>query len=219
MDTIDFKKINKDLYFPKDTPAAIEVPTMRYIMVDGKGNPNDEGGEYSSAVELLYGLSYTLKMSPKAGAAPEGYFEYVVPPLEGLWWMEDETDMDFSQKDKYCWTSMIRQPDFVAQDVFLRACGALAKKKPSIDVSKARLAVFCEGFCVQCMHGGPYSDERRTISKIETYVRSAGFEEDIGTKLPDGMIRRHHEIYLSDPRKVLPEAMKTVLRHPVRRSE
>lgn len=216
MDSIDFKKINKDLYFPKEMPAQIAVPAMKFLMVDGKGNPNTEGGEYPAAVELLYGLSYAIKMSPKSGAAPEGYFNYSVPPLEGLWWMKDELDTDFTQKDHYFWTSMIRQPDFVTQDVFVRVCETLKKKKPSVDVSKARLAVYDEGLCVQCMHVGPYRDEPRTVAKIEEYVKKAGLTEDIGTKLADGMIRRHHEIYLSDPRKSKPEAMKTVLRHPVR---
>jgi hypothetical protein len=216
MKIMDFKKEYKDLYLPKETPVQIEVPAMTFLMVDGKGNPNTEGGEYQTAVELLYGLSYAIKMSPKSGVAPEGYVDYVVPPLEGMWWMKDEQDMDFTQKDKYYWTSMIRQPDFVTQEVLARACEVVLKKKPSADLRKARLVVFTEGLCVQCMHIGPYGDEPRTVAKIEEYVKEAGLTEDIGTRLPDGMIRRHHEIYLSDPRKSKPEAMKTILRHPVR---
>ena len=215
MAATDYKKTDRTLYFPKELPSVIVVPPMTFIKVEGKGNPGEENGEYAAAVELLYGLSYTIRMSAKSGHAPEGYFEYVVPPLEGLWWMQDETDMDFSHKDKYLWTSMIRQPEFVTRDVFAWACEALRKKKPDLDVSKARLAVFSEGLCVQCMHIGPFSDERRTVAKMEAFVREEGFLEDIGTRLPDGMIRRHHEIYLSDPRKGKPEALKTVLRHPV----
>ncbi len=216
MEKLDYKKQYKDLYLPKESPAQVLIPQMNFIMVDGKGNPNKEGGEYQQAVELLYALSYTIKMSNKNNCAPDGYFEYVVPPLEGLWWLNDEADADFTQKDKYCWTSMIRQPEFVTKDVFQWACKEVEKKKPLLDVSKARLQVFEEGLCIQAMHIGPYHEEPKTIAKIENYINQNGFSNDIGSILPDGTVRRHHEIYLNDPRKTKPEKIKTILRHPVR---
>ena len=166
-DKLDYKKVYKNLYLPKCEPNLIDVPSMNFIMVEGKGNPNAEGGEYQLAVELLYGLSYTIKMSKMGKFIPTGYFEYVVPPLEGLWWMSDNT-MDFSVKDKYCWISMIRQPEFVTDEVFQWACCEVIKKKPLLDVSKAKLETFREGLCVQMMHIGPYDDEPKTITMIES---------------------------------------------------
>jgi len=210
MSVLDFKKEYKDLYAPSAVPTLINVPVMRFIMVDGKGNPNDEEGEYSSAIELLYGLSYTIKMSPKSGPAPEGYFEYVVPPLEGLWWIDDNS-MDFTQKDKYLWTMMIRQPDFADETVFEAAKETLSRKKKNPDLSKARFVTWQEGLCVQIMHIGPYEDEPASVAKIDAYIRENGLYDDIGEA------RRHHEIYLGDPRKTAPEKRKTILRHPVRR--
>lgn len=212
---LDYKKKYKDLYLPKQKPTVVDVPTMTFIMVNGSGNPNVEGGEYQQAVELLYGLSYTIKMSKKNGCQPEGYFDYVVPPLEGLWWLEEEK-MDFTQKDKYYWTSMLRQPEFVTKEVFQWACEELKRKKPQIDTSKAYLDTFTEGLCVQMMHIGPFDDESETIERIETYIKEMNFKNAISSVEPDGRIHRHHEIYLSDPRKTAPEKLKTVLRHPVR---
>jgi len=209
MGAFDFKKEYKELYQPGAAPSLIDVPAMRFIMVDGKGDPNEEGGEYQTAVELLYGLSYGIKMSPKKAPAPADYFEYVVPPLEGLWWMCDES-MNFTRKDKFAWTSMIRQPGFVDQKVFDRACDDLLRKK-KIDVSKARLVTWTEGLCVQIMHMGSFDSEEESISKIESYVKENGFVEDF----TEG--RRHHEIYLSDFRKTIPDKRRTVIRHPVHR--
>ncbi|MFT8314596.1 MAG: GyrI-like domain-containing protein [Clostridium sp.] len=211
---LDYKKEFKDLYMPKSKPTLIDVPTMNFIMVDGKGNPNEKEAEYESAVELLYALSYTIKMSKMGNYQPKGYFEYVVPPLEGLWWMKD-CKIDFSNKDKFCWTSMIRQPEFVTNEVFQWACSEIIKKKPHLDISKARLETFNEGLCVQMMHIGPYDDEPKTVEQIETYIEGNNLIDAISTIQPDGTIRRHHEIYLSDPRKTSPEKLKTVLRHPV----
>ncbi|HEY5562379.1 MAG TPA: GyrI-like domain-containing protein [Clostridiaceae bacterium] len=211
---LDYKKEYKDLYLPKNKATLIDVPTMNFIMVDGKGNPNDEGGEYQSAVELLYGLSYKIKMSKNGGSPPQVYFDYIVPPLEGLWRLNNDKK-DFTEKDKYCWTSMIRQPEFVTKEVFSWACSELKKKKPQIDVSKAYLETFTEGLCVQMMHLGSFEDESNTIVQIETFTKEQNLKNAISSLQPNGRIRRHHEIYLSDPRKTAPEKMKTVIRHPV----
>ena len=214
---MDYKKEYKDLYLPKAEPAAADVPDMNFIMVDGNGNPNEEGGEYQQAVELLYALSYTIKMSCKKGG-PEGSFDYVVPPLEGLWWLADgtSTDSDFTQKEKYCWTSMIRQPGFVTEEIFRKACGEVERKK-GLNVSKARLEHFKEGLCVQMMHIGPYDEEPASLERIQRFMEEQGYDNAIGDHGEDGRILRHHEIYLGDPRKTEPSKLKTVLRHPVRK--
>lgn len=207
---LDYKKEYKDLYGPGSRPSVIRVPEMRFIMVDGTGDPNT-GAEYQAALEVLYGLSYAIKMSKMGGAPPEGYFEYVVPPLEGLWWFADETfDASLLQKKElFCWTSMIRQPGFVTEPVFEAAKAALARKKPGLDLSRARLADFEEGLCVQVMHIGPYDDEPATIEEMDAYAKAEGYRLDFSTG------RRHHEIYLGDPRKTKPERLRTVLRHPI----
>jgi len=199
---LDFKKEQKDLYHPKTAPTIIDVPEIVFIMVDGTGNPNTSE-EYKSAVEILYGLSYAIKMSNKS------ILDYVVPPLEGLWWLSDGSEEWYKDKDKYRWTSMIRQPEFVTTDIFEAAKTSLAKKKPWLDTSRARLETFTEGLCVQAMHIGPYDDEPRTNAAIMQYMTDNGYVSDISEK------RRHHEIYLSDPRKTAPEKLKTVIRCPV----
>jgi len=206
---IDYKKTQKELYMPKTAPSVIDVPEMVFIMINGEGNPNTSES-YMAAVEILYGLSYTIKMSRKAGAEPEGYFEYTVPPLEGLWWVKDGGTADFLDKDKFCWTSMIRQPEFVTQEVFAGAETALSKKKKGLDLGRARLELFSEGLCVQAMHIGSYDDEPATIAAMEKYVSENGYAVDIND------IRRHHEIYLGDPRKTAPEKLKTVIRIPIK---
>lgn len=213
---IDYKKEYKDLYLPKAEPAVADVPDMNFIMVDGKGNPNEEGGEYRQAVELLYALSYNIKMSCKKGG-PEASFDYTVLPLEGLWWLADGTsaDSDFTQKEKYCWTSMIRQPEFVTEEIFRKACSEVERKK-GFDVSKARLEHFREGLCVQMMHIGPYDEEPASIERIHRFMEENGYENAIGDRAEDGGVLRHHEIYLGDPRKTEPSKLKTVLRNPVR---
>jgi hypothetical protein len=212
MDKIDYKKENKDLYAPKRKPSLIEVPEMIFIMVDGKGNPNTSES-YQKAIEILYGLSFTIKMSKMSGTQPEGYFEYVVPPLEGLWWLKDDKfdGIHIDDKNKFCWTAMIRQPEFVTEAVFQQAKEALNKKKPLLDISCARLAVWKEGLCAQIMHIGPYDEEPESIRKMEEFIKESGYETDITEE------RFHHEIYLGDPRKTAPERLKTVIRHPVRK--
>ncbi len=212
---IDYKKIDKPLYQPPTHPVLLDVPTMRFIMIDGCGNPNEPEGEYQKALGLLYAIVYTIKMSKHGKDKPAGYTEYTMPPLEGLWWLRGENDIDFTQKSRYCWTAMIRQPDFVTDEVFAWACKQVTAKK-GLDCSKARLATFTEGLCVQMMHIGPYDDEPKSLAVIDNYLSEQGLANDVGGRLPDGAIRRHHEIYLGDPRKVAPERRKTVLRIPVR---
>jgi len=209
MDKLDYKKEFKELYNPKTVPSVIAVPEMSFIQVDGSGNPNDEGGQYQQALELLYALTYTIKMAPKSGKTPKDYFEYVVPPLEGLWWFSDTEEADFHNKSKYCWTSMIRQPEFVTDEVFKYATETVAKKK-GLDTSKARLVSFVEGLCVQCMHIGPYDDEPATLAKMKDYMAQNALAVDLNDT------RKHHEIYLGDPRKLEPSKRKTILRYPVK---
>lgn len=206
-DKLDYKKEYKDLYMPKNKPGIINVPTMNFIMVDGKGNPNNNK-DYQDSIEILYGLSFTIKMSKMKGMQPEGYFEYVVPPLEGLWWCEDGA-FDFNKRDNWLWTSMIRQPDFVTEDVFHWACEEFAVKKPGLDVGKAVFKNLEEGLCVQMMHFGPFADEPLSVEQMHEFMTEKGLADMTGTE------RKHHEIYLSDPRKTEPNKLKTVLRHPV----
>lgn len=209
-DKLDYKKEYKDLYVPKTKPAMIDIPEMVFIMVDGKGNPNTCKA-YQNALEVLYGLSWSIKMSKMNGTQPKGYFEYVIPPLEGLWWVEDASydGINVTDKDKFCWTSMIRQPEFVTMEVFDTAKKNLLKKNPALDLSTARRETFTEGLCVQIMHIGPYDNEPVSIRTMEQFITDAGYKNDISEK------RKHHEIYLGDPRKTAPEKLKTVIRHPV----
>ena len=202
---IDYKKTQKELYLPKTTPSVIDVPRMTFITVDGKGNPNTSD-EYAAAVELLYGLSYVIKMGSKS------ILEYVVPPLEGLWSVDDDFKgggAAINDKSKFIWTMMIRQADFVTEDILETAKISLAKKKPNLDISKAKLETITEGICVQVMHIGSYDDEPATVAKLDGFAIQNGYVLDINE------IRRHHEIYISDPRKVAAEKLKTVLRHPI----
>jgi len=207
---VDYKKEYKDLYMPKDKPVLIEVPPMNFLMVDGRGDPNNNS-EFQHAIELLYGLSYTIKMSKKKGKQPDGYFEYVIPPLEGLWWI-DEGSFSFEKRDNWKWTLMIRQPEFVNEELVQWATAELMRKKPELAAKKARFEVFEEGLCVQIMHIGPYSAEPETMKKVEAFLSEQGLKD----RLSSG--GKHHEIYLSDPRKCKPESMKTVLRQPVERA-
>lgn len=210
MATFDFKKAYKDLYLPKVKPSIVDLPPMRFIMINGKGNPNTSAF-YQEAVEVLYGLSYTIKMSIMGSAKPAGYFDYVVPPLEGLWWFEDNTfdGSVMGRKDEFSWVIMIRQPEFVTPEVFETAKTSLAKKKPGLDTSIARLEDFTEGLCAQVMHIGPYDDEGPTVAALEEFIASQGYRTEMSG------LRQHHEIYLSDPRKTAPEKLKTVIRHPI----
>ena len=210
----DFKKEYKDLYLPTTKPTVIDVPEMVFIMIDGKGNPNTSSA-YKNALEILYGLSYSIKMSKMSGTQPKNYFEYVVPPLEGLWWGEDGyfDGTNITDKDKLYWTSMIRQPEFVTQEVFELAKQALSKKKPELDLTLARLVSFTEGLSAQIMHIGSYDDEPASIGVLESFIVDSGHKNDISDS------RKHHEIYLSDPRKTAPEKLKTVIRHPITKHE
>lgn len=211
---IDYKKKYKDLYLPKAKPMLVEVPEMTFIQVKGKGNPNTSEA-YQNAIEILYGLSYGIKMSKMSGEMPQGYFEYVVPPLEGLWWVED-TEFDgknVTDKERFSWISLIRQPEFVTEEVFAWAKENLKKKKPKLDFSDVRLITYTEGLCVQVMHTGPYDEEPKTIEKLEKFMTESGYVLDVGNG------RYHHEIYLSDPRKTKSERLRTVIRHPVKKAD
>lgn len=203
---IDFKKMEKDLYQPKTTPSIIEVGDMIFIAVDGRGDPNTSA-EYTAAIEALYGLSYAIKMGNKS------IMEYVVPPLEGFWSVADDFKgggASITDKSKFVWTMLIRQPDFVTDEIFETAIASVTRKKPNLDISKARLIKLNEGLCVQVMHIGSYDNEPATIVAMEQYAAENEYVIDINDT------RRHHEIYLSDPRKAAPEKMKTVIRHPIR---
>ena len=215
---VDYKKLNKELYQPGTAPGIVDVPPMLFLCHDGHGNPNEEGGAYQKALEALYAVTYTIKMSKMSGKAPRGYFEYSVPPLEGLWWLSNDADTDFfSSKERYHWTALIRQPEFVTDEVLLWAKEEAKRKKPEVDTSGVRLITFTEGLCVQALHIGPFDHEPETLAKLEAFIHVNNLITDIGAELPGGMRRRHHEIYMGNPRKTKPEGMKTVLRHPVRR--
>lgn len=206
----DYKKEYKEFYLPKNKPVVVDVPPMNYIAFRGKGDPNAKDGEYKQSVGLLYGVAFTIKMSKRAGYEIDGYFDYVVPPLEGFWWQEGVAGVDYSRKEDFQFISLIRLPDFVTESDFNWAlCEAAAKKKQ--DFSGVEFLRCHEGLCVQCMHIGAYDDEPATVALMHEFMSSAGYEPDISDK------RLHHEIYLSDARKVAPEKLKTVLRHPVKK--
>lgn len=218
---LDYKKEYRDLYLPKTKPSIVDVPAMGFIMVAGTGDPNEEEGEYQRAVGILYALTFTIKMSKLSGNQPDGYFEYVVPPLEGLWWNEGEPFDGIVVKDKsaFSWISMIRQPEFVTPETFDWAVAEASRKKPGLDFSLARFETFKEGLCAQVMHKGPYDDEPATIALLDRFIEEQGYETDISAAQEAFPVaRRHHEIYLGDPRKSKPENMKTVLRHPIRKA-
>lgn len=208
----DYKKEYKEFYMPPKTPGIVELPAMNYVAVRGKGDPNDEQGEYKAAMSLLYGIAFTIKMSYKGDHRIDGYFEYVVPPLEGLWWQEGTEGMDYAHKEKFSFISMIRLPEFVTREEFNWAVSEAEKKKKA-DFSGAEFFTYNEGLCVQCMHIGPYDDEPETIAAMHRYAGQNGYELDITDT------RYHHEIYLSDPRKCAPEKLRTVVRHPVRKKQ
>ena len=206
----DFKKEYKEFYLPKQKPEIIEVPKMNYIAVRGKGNPNAEGGEYQKAMEILYSLAYTIKMSYKTDYKIEGFFEYVVPPLEGFWWQENVDGIDYEDKDSFNWISCIRLPDFVEKEDFDWAVKTAEEKKKK-DFSSAEFLTVEEGLCVQIMHIGPFDNEPESVAVMDKFIEEKGYVCDINEK------RLHHEIYLSDARKVPPEKWKTVIRHPIKK--
>ena len=206
----DFKKEYKEFYMPKGKPEIVTVPKINYIAVRGKGNPNEEDGEYKKSIELLYGIAYTIKMSKKGDHKIEGYFDYVVPPLEGFWWQENVDGIDYSHKENFQWISVIRLPDFVTKADFDWAIEEATRKK-KMDFSKVEFLTLEEGLCVQCMHSGSYDDEPATVAAMDKFIADNGYENDISDT------RHHHEIYLSDARKVAPEKLKTVIRHPIKK--
>lgn len=208
--TFDYKKEYKEFYLPPKKPGIVQIPKMQYVAVRGKGNPNEPGGAYQKAMETLYGIAYTIKMSYKGEHAIPGYFSYVVPPLEGLWQMSE--GLDFSRKEEFTWISMIRLPEFVTEEEFAWAKREAEQKKQA-DFSKAEFFVYEEHTCVQCMHIGTYDDEPETLRKMERFVMEEGYQMDLTQN------RLHHEIYLSDPRRTAPEKLKTVIRQPVRKAE
>ena len=208
--TFDYKKEYKEFYLPPKVPGIAEIPTMNYVAVRGKGNPNDPDREYKRAMSLLYGISFTIKMSYKGSHRIEGYFPYVVPPLEGLWWQDGISGIDYAHKDSFQWISMIRLPEFVTKEEFDWAVREAETKKQT-DFSRAEFFTYNEGLCVQCMHIGGYDEEPATLRKMEAFLSENGYQPDFSGE------RLHHEIYLSDPRRTAPERLKTVIRQPITR--
>ena len=207
----DYKKEYKEFYMPKNKPSIIKIPKMNYIAVRGKGNPNDENGEYKQTIGLLYAIAFTIKMSYKGTHKIDGYFEYVVPPLEGFWWQDGMKDgIDYNNKDQMNFISIIRLPDFVTKEDFDWAIKEATNKKKA-DFSKVEFLTYDEGICVQCMHIGSYDDEPTTINLMHKYMIENGYELDITNN------RYHHEIYLSDPRRCDTSKLKTVIRHPIKK--
>ena len=208
----DFKKEYKEFYMPKNKPEIITVPKMHYIAVRGTGNPNEEGGAYQQAVGVLYAVAYTLKMSYKTDYRIQGFFEYVVPPLEGFWWQEGIEGVDYSKKETFHWISVIRLPDFITEEDFKWAVETASKKK-KLDCSAAEFLSIEEGLCVQMMHRGSFDDEPTSVALMDAFLEQNGYVHDFSET------RMHHEIYLSDPRKCRPDKLKTVIRHPIKQME
>ena len=206
----DFKKEYKEFYLPPAKPVIVIVPKANYIAVRGKGDPNDEGGAYQQAIGILYAVAYTLKMSYKTDHRIKGFYDYVVPPLEGFWWQEGIDGVDYSDKSAFCWISVIRLPNFITQADFDWAVENASKKK-KIDCSRAEFLTIDEGLCVQIMHIGPYDNEPASVALMDKFLAENGYENDMTAS------RLHHEIYLSDARKVAPENCKTVIRHPIKK--
>ena len=206
----DYKKEYKEYYMPSQTPGIILIPKMNFIAVSGKGDPNIEDGEYSKAMNLLYGIAYTLKMSYKGDYKINGFYEYVVPPLEGLWWQDGVDGVDYSRKEEFCWVSLIRLPDFVGKADFKWAIKETTAKKKA-DFSAVQFLTYDEGMCVQSMHIGSYGDEPKTIAAMADFAKGNGYVIDIAKS------RYHHEIYLADPRKTEVSKLKTVIRHPIKK--
>ncbi|MBQ1659087.1 MAG: GyrI-like domain-containing protein [Clostridia bacterium] len=205
----DYKKEYKEFYMPPKKPTIITIPSMNYLAVRGKGDPNTPDGEYKQAIGLLYAIAFTIKMSKKSGRQIEGYFDYVVPPLEGFWWQDGVEGVDYAHKEDFNWISLIRLPDFVTMSDFDWAINEATSKKKT-DFSKVEFLTYDEGLCIQCMHVGRYDDEPATVRLMHEFIDQEGYTLDISDK------RFHHEIYLSDARRVAPEKLKTVIRHPIK---
>ena len=208
--SFDFKKEYKEFYMPPNRPEIVEIPSMNYLAVRGQGDPNLEEGEYKRAIGLLYGIAFTIKMSKKGNYRIDGYFDYTVPPLEGFWWQNGVKGIEYSHKEDFQWISVIRLPDFVKKADFYWALEEAAKMKKQ-DFSRVEFMTYEEGLCVQCMHTGPFDDEPATVARMHDYMEQEGYVLDITDQ------RLHHEIYLSDARKVDPLKQKTVIRHPIRK--
>ena len=208
----DFKKEYKEFYLPKNKPQIVNIPKANYIAIRGQGNPNEEGGAYQRAISVLYAVAYTLKMSYKTDYKIAGFFEYVVPPLEGFWWQDGICGVDYSKKDEFNWIYIIRLPDFITRENFDWAVKTASEKK-KIDCSEAEFLTIEEGLCVQIMHMGSFDDEPASLEKMDKYLAENGYEKDFSKT------RLHHEIYLSDPRKSTPDKQKTVIRHPVKKDK
>ena len=206
----DYKKEYKEFYLPKAKPEIVEIPAMNYLAIRGMGNPNEEGGAYKASIELLYALAYTIKMSKKGEHQIEGYFDYVVPPLEGFWWQEGFGGFDYTRKDEFHWISVILLPDFVQKADFDWAVAEATQKKKR-DFSSVEFLTIAEGLCVQMMHVGSFDEESSSVALMDQYLKEHGYENDFSPS------RLHHEIYLSDARRVAPEKWKTVLRHPIKK--
>jgi hypothetical protein len=206
----DFKKEYKEFYLPKNKPQIVTVPRANYIAVRGQGDPNEEGGAYRQAIQILYAVAYTLKMSYKTDHKIKGFYEYVVPPLEGFWWQDNAEGIDYSDKSAFRWISVIRLPDFVTKEDFDWAVEVATKKK-GIECSSAEFLTVEEGLCVQIMHLGAFDDEPATVALMDDYLKENGYANDLTDQ------RLHHEIYMSDARKVAPEKWKTVIRHPIKK--
>lgn len=206
----DYKKEYKEFYMPGRKPGIVEVPSMNYLAVRGEGDPNVEGGAYKQSIGLLYAIAFTIKMSKKGDRQIEGYFDYVVPPLEGFWWQQGIKGVDYSRKEDFRFISVIRLPDFVTRQDFQWAIEEATRKKKQ-DFSKVEYFTYDEGLCVQCMHIGAYDDEPQTVELMHSFIDEQGYVLDITEE------RLHHELYLSDARRVAPERLKTVIRHPIRR--
>ena len=207
----DFKKEFKEFYLPKRRPEIVTVPAMNYVAVEGAGDPNEEGGAYQRAIGVLYAVAYTLKMSARTGRRIEGAFEYVVPPLEGFWRQKGGGSIDYGDKDGFLWASAIRLPDLIAPADLAWAVETASRKK-GLDCSAAKFWTVEEGLCVQMMHVGPYDDEPESVAAMDAFIRERGYAGDLSEA------RRHHEIYLSDARKVPPEKRRTVIRHPIKKA-
>ncbi len=205
----DYKKEYKEFYLPPKKPQILTIPPMNFIAVRGKGDPNEENGAYKESIGLLYGIAYTIKMSKMGKHKIEGYFDYVVPPLEGFWWQDGIYGVDYTHKETFQWISLIRLPEFVTKEIFQWAIGEATEKK-QIDFSKVEFLTYEEGLCVQCMHLGPYDNEPETVQMMDRFAREQGYALDFNSG------RHHHEIYLSDVRRCKPENLKTVIRHPIR---
>ena len=207
----DFKKEYKEFYLPKNKPQIVTVPQANYIAVRGTGDPNEEGGAYKAAIGVLYAVAYTIKMSKLGDHRMDGYFDFVVPPLEGFWWQEGKVDIDYSEKSTFNWISVIRLPDFVTKADFNWAVEEATRKK-KLDCSAAEFLTIDEGQCVQIMHHGAFDDEPATVALMDEFVKANGYENDFSKT------RLHHEIYLTDARKVAPDKWRTVIRHPIKKA-